>query len=142
MQSERIVYYPAQFIVRHPISPININSVLPTHIKRVIGIKAVHSVGVEKMVTELYLPVIGHLSLEFNSRKYHFGNLDIPFDNRPESNDGYLKTDIEIENNSLLTGNYENKICTDSQYVDSNNGTTNNWSNYIITIYLMSISND
>jgi hypothetical protein len=142
MQSERIVYYPVQFIVRHPLSPININSVLPTHIKRVIGIKAVHSVGVEKMVTELYLPVIGHLSLEFNSRKYHFGNLDIAFDNRPESNDGYLKTDIEIENNSLLTGNYENKICNDSSFINADNSTTNKWSNYIISIYLMSLSND
>lgn len=139
---QRIVYYPVQFIVRHPLSPININSVLPSHIKRVIGIKAVHSVGVEKMRSELYLPVIGHLSLEFNSRKYHLGNLDIAFDNRPESNDGFLSTDIEIENNSLLTGNYENKICTTSQYVNADNGTTTSWSNYIITIYLMSLSND
>lgn len=142
MQTERIVYYPVQFIVRHPFSPININSVLPTHIKRVIGIKAVHSAGVEKMVGQLYLPVIGHLSLEFNSRKYHFGNIDISFDNRPESNDGYLNTDISTETNSLLTGNYENKICKSSEFVNADSSTTDKWSNYIVTIYLMSISND
>lgn len=139
---ERIVYYPVQFIVRHPLSPININSVLPSHIKRVIGLKAVHSVGIEKMLNEEYLPVIGHLSLEFNSRKYHFGNVDIPFDNRPESNDGFLNTNIDIEQNSLLTGNYENKICSDATFVNPDNTTTNKWSNYIITIYLMSLSND
>lgn len=142
MQSERIVYYPVQFIVRHPLSPININTVLPSHIQKVIGIKAVHSVGVERMITDKYLPLIGHLSLEFNNRKYHFGNIDIPFDNRPEANDGFLETDIVIEPNTLLTGNYENKICSDSAYVLADNTTTNLWNNYIVTIYLLSLSND
>lgn len=142
MQNERIVYYPVQFIVRHPLSPININSVLPTHIRKVIGIKAVHAAGIEKMVDEQYLPVIGHLSLEFNSRKYHFGNMDISFDNRPESNDGYLNTDINIESNSLMTGNYENKICNTGDFVNPDNSTSSKWSNYIVTIYLMSVSND
>jgi hypothetical protein len=142
-QSEpRIVYYPIPFIIRHPLSPININTVLPSHIQKVIGVKAVHSVGAEQMLNVLYLPVIGHLSLEFNSRQYHLGNMDIPFDNRPESNDGFLTTDIAIVPNSLVTGNYENKICTNNEFVLSDNSTTANWRNYIITLYLMSWSND
>lgn len=140
--TERIVYYPVQFIVRHPLSPININVVLPSHIKKVIGIKAIHSVGVEQMLDLTYLPVIGHLSLEFNSRKYHFGNLDIPFNNNSSANDGYLETDITIEGNSSMDGNYENKICKGPEFLNADNTLTEDWKNYIATIYLKSISND
>ena len=139
---ERIEYYPIVFIVRHPIYPIVIDAVLPAHIKKVIGIKAVHSVGVEKMTTEQALPLIGHLSLAFNSRKYHFGNIDIAFNNSSAAHNGYIETDIDIEKNTAFTGNYENKVFNDDVFVNADLSTTSKWGNYIATIYLKSICND
>ncbi len=142
MTKGRITYYPVQFIILNPKAPVTINTVLPNHISRVLGIKAIHSVGIEQMSSESYLPVIGHLSLEFNNKQYHFGNLDIPFDNRPEASDEYLDARIDVQPNSLLTGNYENKVFTDSAYVGADGVVTDKWKNYIVTIYLKTLSND
>lgn len=138
----RIVEYPIQFIVRHPLSPININAVLPSHIKKVIGIKAVHSVGVEQMYFLDKVPVLGHLTLGFNNKKYQFGNIDVSMDNSPEASNDYIETAIDIDNNSLMTGNYENKVCRDNTFVLADGTVTANWKNYIITIYLLSLCND
>lgn len=142
MTQTRITYYPVQFIVLHPDSPVTINTVLPNHIVKVLGIKVVHSAGVERMTTDTYLPVIGHLSLEFNSKQYHLGNIDVPFDNRAEGSDDFLEASIDIQPNSLLTGNYENKVFTGSDYVKADNTTSDKWSNYVVTIYLKTMSND
>lgn len=142
MTKTRITYYPVQFIVLHPKIPVTINSVLPGHIQKITGIKAVHSVGIEKMTTETYLPVVGHLSLEFNSKQYHFGNIDVPFDHNAESSDEYLDAAIDVHPNSLLTGNYENKVFTGSDYVNADSTLTNKWSNYIVTIYFKTLCND
>lgn len=139
---ERIEFYPIVFIVRHPIYPIVIDTVLPAHIKKVIGIKAVHSVGIEQMTTEQSIPLIGHLSLEFNSKKYHFGNIDVAFNNSKAAHNGYLETDITIQQNTAFMGNYENKVFKDSSYVNPDLSTTSKWNNYIATIYLKSICND
>lgn len=142
MTKTRITYYPVQFIVLHPNIPVTINAVLPSHIVKVTGIKVIHSVGVDNMTDATYLPVIGHLSLEFNSRKYHFGNIDVPFDNQPAASDEYLDANVDIEANSLLTGNYENKVFTGTDYVKADGSVTDKWSNYIVTIYLKTMSND
>ena len=112
MNKTRITYYPVQFIVLHPLIPVTINAVLPSHIVKITGIKVIHSVGVQYMTSEKYLPVIGHLSLEFNSKQYHFGNIEIPFDYQAEASDEFLDAGIDIQRNSLLTGNYENKVFT------------------------------
>lgn len=142
MATTRITYYPVQFIVLHPENPVTINTVLPNHIVKVLGIKVVHSAGIEKMTTENYLPVVGHLSLEFNSKQYHFGNFDVAFDNRAAASDEFLDAAIDIAPNSLLTGNYENKVFTGSAYVKADNTTSDQWSNYVVTIYLKTVSND
>lgn len=142
MTKTRVTYYPVQFIVLNPRIPVAINAVLPSHIVKITGIKVVHSVGVDKMTTDTYLPVIGHLSLEFNSRQYHFGNIDVPFDNQAEASDEYLDADIDVQQNSLLTGNYENKVFSGTDYVKADGAVTDKWSNYIVTIYLKTMSND
>ena len=142
MRTTRIIYHPVPFIVRQPLTPVTINTVLPGHIKKVIGIKAVHSVGVQLMATEAYLPVIGYLSLEFNNKRYHFGHLDVPFDNRPEASDAFLDASIDLFPGSLLTGNYENKVFTDITYQKADGTVTDKWSNYIVTIYLKALSDD
>jgi hypothetical protein len=142
MNKTRITYYPVQFIVLHPRIPVTINTVLPSHIVKIMGIKVVHSVGVEKMTTANYLPVIGHLSLEFNSKQYHFGNLEVPFDHNAEASDEFLDAAIDVQVNSLLTGNYENKVFTGTDYLKADGTTTDKWSNYIVTIYLKTMSND
>ncbi|GAA4457050.1 hypothetical protein [Rurimicrobium arvi] len=142
MSSVRTSFYPVQFIVLHPHIPVAINTVLPGHIVKITGIKVVHSVGVENMTSEAYLPVVGHLSLEFNSRQYHFGNVDVPFDNQAQASDEYLDADIDVQRNTLLTGNYENKVFTGSDYVKADGTVTDKWSNYIVTIYLKTSSND
>lgn len=142
MNKTRVAFYPVQFIVLHPMIPVTINTVLPSHIVKVTGIKVVHSVGVEHMTSENYLPVIGHLSLEFNSRQYHFGNIDVPFDNGEGASDEYLDANIDIHRNSLLTGNYENKVFMGIDYLKADGTVTDKWSNYIVTIYLKTMSND
>ena len=142
MTTGRITYYPVQFIVLHPKSPVTINAVLPNHIQRILGIKVVHSAGVEKMTTENYLPVIGHLSLEFNNRQYHFGNIDVAFDHQPEASDAFLDAAIDVMTNALFTGNYENKVFDGSDYLKTDGTASDKWSNYIVTIYLKTLSND
>ncbi|PZF71558.1 hypothetical protein [Taibaiella soli] len=142
MTKTRITYYPVQFIVLHPLIPVTINTVLPSHIVKITGIKVVHSVGVQNMTTEKYLPVIGHLSLEFNSKQYHFGNIEVPFDYQAEASDEFLDAGIDIQRNSLLTGNYENKVFTGIDYLKADGTVTDKWSNYIVTIYLKTMSND
>jgi hypothetical protein len=138
----RISYYPIPFIVLHPKTPVPINAVLPSHIQRILGIKVVHSAGIERMTSEAWLPVIGHLSLEFNNRQYHFGNIDVAFDHQPEASDAFLDAAIDVLPNGLLTGNYENKVFDSSDYVQEDGLPTDKWSNYIVTIYLKTWSND
>jgi hypothetical protein len=142
MAQERIVYYPVPFIVLHPLVPVTIGAVLPVSISRVLGIKALHSTGIEKMTTAKYLPVIGHLSLEFNSRQYHFGHLDIAFDHQPQASDAYLDADITLQPGTLFTGNYENKVFTGTEYTGADGSLTNKWHHYIVTIYLKTLSHD
>lgn len=142
MNKTRVTYYPVQFIVLHPLIPVTINAVLPSHIIKVTGIKVVQSVGVEFMTNNNYLPVIGHLSLEFNNRQYHFGNIEVPFDRNMNASDEYLDANIDIQTNSLLTGNYENKVFKGADYVKADGSVTDKWNNYIVTIYLKTMSND
>lgn len=142
MTKTRIIYHPVPFIVRQPLTPVTINTVLPSHIRKVTGIKVVHSVGVQSMTTAAYLPVIGYLSLEFNNKQYHFGHLDVPFDNRAEASDAYHDAAIDIMPGSLLTGNYENKVFTGIEYQKADGTITDKWSNYIVTIYLKALSDD
>lgn len=142
MSPTRITYYPIQFIVLSPKIPVTINAVLPSHIIKILGIKVVHSAGIEKMTDSTYIPVVGHLSLEFNSKQYHFGNLDIAYDHNPESSDEYQDATIDVLPQTLLTGNYENKVFTETDYVKTDGSTTDKWSNYIVTIYLKTSSND
>lgn len=140
MQTERVLYYPVQFIVLHPLVPVAISTVLPGHIRRITGIKAIHSSGVEKMTEEDFLPVIGHLSLEFNNRAYHFGHMDIAFDHSPDASDGFLETTIDVYSNALVTGNYENKVFT--ALLNADGTVAKEWSNYIVTVYLRSLGHD
>ncbi|MBS1773913.1 MAG: hypothetical protein JST82_13730 [Bacteroidetes bacterium] len=142
MSTTRIIYHPVPFIIRQPLTPVTINTVLPGHIRKVIGIKAVHSAGVQFMATGNYLPVIGYLSLEFNNKRYHFGHLDVPFDNRAEASDAFLDAAIDLAPGSLLTGNYENKVFTGTDYQKTDGTVTGKWSNYIVTIYLKALSDD
>lgn len=142
MNKTRIIYYPVPFIVLHPLIPVALYTVLPGHIVKVTGIRAVHSVGIEHMTDDTYLPVTGHLSLEFNNRQYHFGHLDIAFDNQPASSDAYLDVQIDVQRNSLMTGCYENKVFTGTEHVRPDHTLTDKWHNYIVTIYLKALSND
>lgn len=139
----RVVFYPVPFIVLHPRIPVAINTVLPSHIVQVIGIKVVHSAGIEYMAgTNAYLPVIGHLSLEFNSRQYHFGNWEVGYDRQVSASDEFLDTAIDVQRNTLLTGNYENKVFAGSEFVNVDGTVTDKWKSYIVTIYLKMLCND
>ncbi|OSZ81917.1 hypothetical protein CAP35_01205 [Chitinophagaceae bacterium IBVUCB1] len=142
MSSTRVIHHPVQLIVRQPLTPVNIYTVLPGHIRRVVGVKVVHSVGVHLMSTDMYLPAIGYLSLEFNNRNYHMGHIDVPFDNRAEASDAYLDTQIDIIPDSLLSGHYENNVFTGTDYQRADGTITDKWSNYIVTIYLKALSDD
>jgi hypothetical protein len=140
--AERIVFYPIQFIVCHPLSPIPLQCVLPSHIKRVVGVQVAHATGIEQMLSVPRMPLIGLLSLSFNSKKYQFGKIVVAYNNTLNASAEFLETLIEIEPNALLIGNYENRVCMDSQFVNADNSLTNKWKNYLCTLNLKCWSND
>lgn len=120
MQQPKFYYHTIHLVVSNKDRPVTLNAQLPANITKIVGIRAIHSAGLNvyddlSLIRNGYPSFtdssIGWFYIEFNNRQYAFGNLDVgynPSKALPVKEGVYLPVDIAIESASLVTGIYNN----------------------------------
>ena len=156
MEGTKYFIYPIRIIVTDKDRPVTLNTQLPANLSRIIGIKAIHSAGlnlyedlskVRNGKPSFTNSSIGWFYLEFNNRADVFGNLDVQYNpEKPISKDEgeFIPVDFPLVPASMVTGIYNNVF--DPNHYLLNNRTymwsssavkiLPSWMPYIITIYL------
>jgi len=81
--------------------------VLPAHVRKVVGILALHTIGMENTIG--LLPAsnarLGWMHIEFNNRGASLGNFDV-YRNEEDATYDYQETSVEVDKGKLVTGFY------------------------------------
>jgi len=99
----RIRYHIIRLEVTEPGQVVEIRHRLPSHISLCTGFVARHVKGI---TSDVDIPEIGLLALEFNSRKQLFLNDLIGYEAKVEQLPKYRELNIRLESGQLVTGYY------------------------------------
>lgn len=136
--------YPIRILVTQKNRPVILNASLPANLKKLVGIKVIHSGGINLYGTfgtgrKPTYPngTIGWVCIELNNRSIPLGNLDVCYAQANEQLPyDYLDLDIPLQQNAIITGVYNNIFNPDDWDLVNRLVPTVEWINYIVTLYL------